>query len=282
MQTETIITTLLSAAAFLKAPVHEVATQAIKDLFGTLTYYLKRKFGEHSPAAKALELAVEKPTSDARKAVLAEECDTASLECDADLVRLIKRLTVLLPKVGLHSRQNVRVVGQGNKVQVAGGDIVIAERHVQRNVITPGEPHITADQRAKLSALIAQVAERLAGEDGKPRFGAVHAILQRRFSVSSYLLLPADNFDAAVSFLMQQRAVYRSRLWRRNPLVYERDFLRTIHARRVELGWIKPQLYKFAVEKLGLKYPLMSLTQLGPIQLKTLAALMRREVRNAV
>lgn len=281
MQTETIITTLLSAAAFLKAPVQEVATQAIKDLFGTLAYYLKRKFGEHSQAAKALELAIEKPTSDARKAVLVEECATAGLEADVDLRQLVEQLAALLPKSTMRTQQSVHVSGQRHRVQVAGGDIITAERHVHRNAITPGEAHITAEQRTKLTALIAQVADRLAGEDGTPRFGAVHAMLQRRFSIASYLLLPAEKFEDAISFLLQQRAILRSRLRRRNPVAYERDFLRAIHARRVELGWIKPQLYAFAVEKLGLKKPLTALTQLGPVQLKTLAALMRREARNA-
>jgi hypothetical protein len=277
MQTETIITTLLSAAAFLKTPVQEAATQSIKDLFATATYYLKKKFGDGSAATKALELATEKPESAARKAVLIEETESASLETDDELLRMIERLAALLPNPADSVRQNVRITGRSNRVHVAGGDIITAERHVYRNVITPGEGHLNADQRKRISALIAQLADRLAGDDGRPRFGAAHAILQHRYSVLSYLLIPAEKFEDAVSFLTQQRAIHRSRLRRRNPVAYEADFLRAIHARRVELGWVKPQLYAFAMEKLGLKKPLTSLTSLGPIQLKSLVELMRRQ-----
>jgi hypothetical protein len=160
-------------------------------------------------------------------------------------------------------------------VQVAGGDIVTTTRQVRRNVITPGEGHLGAEQRKQLVALIAEVAARYSGEDGRPRFGAVHAMLQQRFSVVSYLMIPADKFGEAVSFLQRQRAIHRSRLRRRNPAAYRLDFLRTIHARRLALGWLKPQVYAFATEKLGLKNPLTSLLALGPVQLKTLAELMR-------
>lgn len=282
MQTETIITTLLSAAAFLKTPVREAATQTIKDILAAAVYYLKKKFGDGSAVTKALELATEKPESAARKAVLIEETASANLEADEELVRLMVHLAALLPKSGDMVDQNVRVVGRGNRVQVAGGDIVTAERHVHRNVVTPGVGHLTGDQRRKIAALVAQVADRLAGEDGRPRFGAVHAMLQRRFGVGSYLLIPADKFEDAIEFLVQQRAIHRSRLSRRNPVAYEADFLRAIHARRVELGWIKPQLHAFAVEKLALKKPLTSLMSLGSRQLKSLADFMRREVGKAV
>ena len=37
-----------------------------------------------------------------------------------------------------------------------------------------------------------------------------------------------------------------------------------------ELGWQKPDVYAFAQQKLNLKKPIESLTQLGPNQLKSL------------
>ena len=72
--------------------------------------------------------------------------------------------------------------------------------------------------------------------------------------------------------------MHRSRLRQRNPSAYEGDFFRAIHARREALGWDKPRLRRFALEKLALKRPIASLKELGPIQLKSLAALMHREV----
>jgi hypothetical protein len=277
MQREEFIHTLLSAAAFLKDSLEALASQSLKDAYAAAKSYLAKKLGIGSSANRALDLAVEKPESETRKSLLAEE--SAGLEMDPEFCRLGETLAAMLPANMNRVRQNVRVTGRGNRVQVAGGDIITTTRQVHRNVLTPGNGHLDAGQRKKLVALIAEVADRFAGEDGRPRFGAVHAMLQQHFGVVSYLMIPADKFGEAVGFLQRQRALHRSRLWRRNPAAYRMDFLRMIHARRLALGWLKPQVYAFATEKLGLKNSLTSLLTLGPVQLKMLAELMRHESR---
>lgn len=273
MQREEFIHTLLSAAAFLKTPLEALASQSLKDAYAAAKTYLAGKLGVGSCANQALDLALEKPESEIRKSLLVEE--SAGLEMDSELTRLGETLAALLPANGNKVRQSVRVCGRSNHVQVAGGDIVTTTRQVRRNILTPGDGHLAVGQRKELVALIAQVADRFAGEDGRPRFGAVHAMLQQRFAVVSYLMIPAEKFGEAINFLQRQRAIHRSRLRRRNPAAYRLDFLRTIHARRLALGWLKTQVYAFATEKLGLKNPLTSLLTLGPVQLKTLAELMR-------
>src|SRR5256885_16595825 len=119
MQTEAIITTLLAAAAFLKEPIQGVASQSLKDVYETAKSYLRKKFGAGTDAAKALELALDKPESEPRKAVLLEETTSAGLETDADLLRLVEELAALLPELAGVVRQSVRVGGRGNKVLVA-------------------------------------------------------------------------------------------------------------------------------------------------------------------
>jgi len=214
MQTETIITTLLSAAAFLKEPIQTVATQTLKDLYDAAVYYLRRKFGAETESALVLELATEKPESLTRKAALIEEAVEADVASDTELTGLIKRIAAMLPVSAQLAEQEVRVNGDHNRVQVAGRDIVHTTRHVQRNAITPDERHLTAKQRKTIRTLVADLASRLGGETGTPNFGAVHARLQRRFNVASYLLLPKERFSEALAFLRQQRALHRSRLRR--------------------------------------------------------------------
>lgn len=278
MPREEFIRILLAAAAFLKAPLELVAAHSLKDIYQAAKTYLSGKLGLGSSANHALDMALEKPESEARQTLLHEEA--AGLEMDSELARLGETLKALLPAGAGPIRQNVRVTGRGNQVQVAGGDIVTTTRQVRRNILTPGEGHLSADQRRQLVRLIAEVADRFAGEDGRPRFGAVHAMLQQRFGVVSYLVIPTGKFAEAVSFLQRQRAIHRSRLRGRNPTAYRLDFLRAIHARRLALGWLKPQLYAFATEKLALKHPLTSLTMLGPNQLKTLSESMRQPVES--
>jgi hypothetical protein len=275
MQTEAIITNLLDAARFLKQPIRDVAGQTVKDAYEAAKSCLRKILGIDSDGAKALNLATERPESVARREVLVEEADSAGVARDADLRQLIEELAALLPESAGVFRQQVRVEGRGNQVQVAGRDIVTTERLVHRNAITPDARHITPEEKRQLGSVISELAYRLAGPAGRPRYSAVHAMLQRRFGVSSYLLITRERFDDALAFLKQQRAIHRSRLRRRNPAAYRNDYLRLINARCCELGWDKPRLHQFASEKLGLSRPVNSLTGLGPNQLKSLVDLLR-------
>ena len=281
MQTEAIITTLLTAAACLKKSLHTVASDSLETAYEAARNYLRRKFGEESEAAKALELATEKPETPVRKALLTEESASANLENDPEMKRLIERLAALVPESSRPAWQHVRVGGQGNTVQVAGRDLVTTTRHVLRNAITPDDRHLSVEQRRKISTLIAALAERLASEKGRPNFAAAHARLQQQFNVTSYLLIPAEGYEEALGFLRRQCAIHRSHLRSRNPIAYQNDFFRSIHARREKLGWDKSQLHQFAAAKLALRKPIVSLKELGPMQLKSLAEFMQREAAGA-
>ncbi len=276
MQTEAIIAPLLTAAAFLKKPVQDVAAQSIKDVYETVKYYMRKKLGEGSDGAKVLDLSLEKPESAMRKAVLAEEVAAAGMESDADLARVIAQLRALLPN-DCRQGQEVRVAGSGNRVVVAGRDVIQTERHIQRSAITPDERHVTVEQREKIRAVIGELAVRLSGEDGKPNFAAGHRMLQRRFGIGSYLLLPREKFGEAMKFLKEQRAAHRSKLRQRNPAAYASDLYRAVFSRATELGWARQEVYAFAAEKLGLNNPISSLKELGSNQVKSLAGFMRRE-----
>lgn len=276
MQTESIISTLLAAAAFLKKPAQEMVPQLLKDAYEAVKTYLRGKLRPNADAVDALDLATEKPESLIRKALLVEESASASLAGDVELARLVGQLAELLPSPGETVAQSVQVSGQSNRVQVAGRDLVVhAAKHFRRSVITPDERHITAEQRGRIRAVARELADRLAVGDGGPNFAAVHRMIQRRFGVVSYLLLPVAKFEEAMAYLTQQRAIHRSRLRRRNPTAYQNDFFRSIYARADELGWDRARVYEFASGKLGLTKPLTSLKQLGPVQLKTLVEAMQ-------
>jgi hypothetical protein len=278
MQTESIFSTLLAAAGFLKHAVQDAASQSVRDAYKAARTYLRKRFSTNQDATRALELATEKPESLPRRALLVEESASSGLDRDAELARLIENLAVLLPAPHMGS-QNVRVTGQRNIVQVAGRDLIQTEKLVRRNTITPDERHLTAEQRERIREVAGELADRLADDDGHANFAAVHRMLQRRFHVASYLLIPRIRYDEALSFLRQHRAINRSRLCRRNPVAYQNDFYRAIFAGARELGWTGEQVYRFATEKLATKAPVASLKALGAVQLKTLAELIQREVR---
>lgn len=279
MRTEFIFATLLAAAAFLKRPIQDVAHQAIADAYQAAKAYLLHKFGEYSTAAKALEEATAKPESLLRKAALAEAAASAKLSDDAALEALIDRLACLLLSVHEVGEQHVQVRGHGNRVQVAGHDLITTERIVRRNTITPDDRHLTVEQRDRVRGLLSELAARLGGRNERGGIAAAHAMLQRRFQVTSYLLIPRQRYEEVLNFLRQQRAIHRSRLRHRDPVAYANDLYRAIFAGARELGWSGDHVYRFATEKLGLKAAVTSLKALGPIQLKRLAELIQRELR---
>lgn len=278
MQTETIFATLLTAAAFLKKPVQDLVTGSLRDAYDATKAHLRKKFGENSEAANALDMATAKPESLIRKALLVEESAASDLSTDAVLHGLIERLSSLLPASVQVTGPCVRVNGSGNNVQVAGRDLIHTAKHVQRNAITPDERHLSVEQREQIQSVISELAARLAGDDGALNFAGAHRMLQRRFNVASYLLLPREKFAEALAFLKQQRAIHRSRLLRRNPVAYRNDFFRAIFAGARELGWEGERVYQFATEALALGWPVASLKELGPVQLKSLAGAIQRRV----
>ena len=211
MQPEAIISTLLQAARLLKKPVVGIAGEAIRDAYEAAKSYLRDRFGPGTDGAKTLELATEKPESTLRKALLLEETTTAGVAGDVALQSLIDALAATLPALRPPVEQQVHVTGTLNRVNVAGRDIVTTERVVNRNTITPDARHLTAAQRSHLRPRISELAYRLAGRDARPRYAAVHAMLQERFNVASYLLIPQECVPEAQRFLQQQCAIHRQR-----------------------------------------------------------------------
>lgn len=275
MNTDSIITTFLAAAAWLQEPAHAVASQALRDLYAATKYYLKRKFAPHPAAAHALELAAEKPASPARKAMLVEEAEPAELAADGEVRSLIARMDALLPANASVARASVHVAGNGNQVNLAGHDVIVTARHVHRTAITPDERHVVHVERARLRELIHALARRLT-DGSAPNFAAVHRLLQHRFDVASYLLIPRERYAEAIGFLQQQCAAYRAGLRRLDPTTLRRELLRTIFARMTALGWPREKLHAFAQEKLALPGALTSLRSLSTTQLETLAIRLRR------
>jgi hypothetical protein len=274
MTTEALLAPLLAAASWLKEPAGAVAGQALRDVYAATKYYLRRTFAPHPDATKALDLALEKPTSAARRRLLVEEAAAANLAADPEMERLAQQLAALLPGTGPTSPQ-VHVAGSGHAVHVAGRDLIVTARQVRRVAITPDERHLMHAQRRRLLHLIHSVAARLTAPPAPPNLAAVHAMLQRRFEVPSYLLIPRERYAEALQFLEQQRAIHRPGLRRRDPAAFRRELLRAIFGRAAILGWARDQVRAFARDQLN-QPTLASLQTLSARQLACVLTGLRR------
>jgi hypothetical protein len=82
---DTITTAIVAALANL-------SKDAIKDGYAALKDALKKKFGETSDVVDAVEKLEKKPDSEARKATVQEEVETAKVNDDPDILKLVQDL----------------------------------------------------------------------------------------------------------------------------------------------------------------------------------------------
>ncbi len=66
--------------------------------------------------------------------------------------------------------------------------------------VSPGQA-ITEEQASQISQAVKAVAMKLGEESGRNEYGGVYGELYRKFSITSYKLLPANRFQEAMKFL---------------------------------------------------------------------------------
>ncbi len=74
------------------AALANLSKDAVKDCYGCLKGTLKKKFGETSDLAEAVDKLEKKPDSEARKGMLQEEIETAKVNDDPELLSLAQEL----------------------------------------------------------------------------------------------------------------------------------------------------------------------------------------------
>jgi hypothetical protein len=68
--------------------------------------------------------------------------------------------------------------------------------------MAPGNP-VTEEQASQISQAVKAVAIALGKRSGRNEFGAVYGELYRKFGITSYKMLPARQFEAAMAFLTE-------------------------------------------------------------------------------
>ena len=153
------------------------------------------------------------------------------------------------------------ITGDGNVV--AGRDVNINRRVVKKNVIQPGPEHVSEAQKLKIRELINELSEIGVKACRAPSHGKWWGKFYKQFKVTSYHLLPATDYEAALDWLYAQRARETPKLRRTDNQAWRNHRYRGIWARVRERGLSDEYLYALASERLGLKKPISSLTELG-------------------
>ncbi|HSH13626.1 MAG TPA: ORF6C domain-containing protein, partial [Desulfurivibrionaceae bacterium] len=62
---------------------------------------------------------------------------------------------------------------------------------------------VTEDQASQISQAVKAVAMKLSEQSGRNEYGGVYGELYRKFGITSYKLLPATKFEAAMAWLTE-------------------------------------------------------------------------------
>ena len=82
------------------------------------------------------------------------------------------------------------------------------EQRIEELEATLGDPkhHVTPAQAMQISQAVKSIALALSRRSGRNEYGGVYGEFYRKFGITSYKLLPANKFEAAMAFLTEWHA----------------------------------------------------------------------------
>jgi hypothetical protein len=118
------------------------------------------------------------------------------LQTDSDAVQAYKMIQAMLKL----ARNQILLESRLDKHET---QLVGFEERLEQVEITLGDPgrQVTPEQASQISQAVKAVAMKLSEQSGRNEYGGVYGELYRKFSITSYKLLPARRFQEAMDFL---------------------------------------------------------------------------------
>jgi hypothetical protein len=113
----------------------------------------------------------------------------ALLEQDSETVQAYKMLTAMLKL----ARQQIVLESRVTSVEARLEDVEAK--------LAPSDHAVTNAQASQISQAVRAVGTVYSEQSGRNEFGAVYGELYRKFKVTSYLLIPANKFEAVMKWL---------------------------------------------------------------------------------
>ena len=173
-------------------------------------------------------------------------------------------------------------IAVGNNIAQAGGDI---HQHFypkvpkKRTALKPREGTVSAEQALQIRMWIGQLVEGTVGMSRGAAFAMWWARFQNRFQVSEYKELPANRFPEVEPWYRQQAAIETRSLRKRAPDAWRKARYVAIHQAMQKLGCEKEAFYAELSQRLKMRKPFSSLTELTKRDLERVYALVLRDTR---
>lgn len=281
MEWETALKVIVSASAFLKKPIENAFTKAVSDGYCALRDHIAKRFAKEKDVLDAIQKVDSRPESIARQQVLLEEFQQYDIASDAKLIDLLGMLETVLNQAGASSESHINITqsGNGNRINMAGRDINISEKKIERPIIQPNESHISEEQSKQISDKIAAISKIDEDAGKNSSYRELYGTLKNMFKCTSYKTLPVDQFDDAMSWLNQEVGKRTRSLRRSNNDEWRKQKYRLIHGAAKTLKLSDEEIKQFAAIELELKAPPKSLKELKERQLDALAEKLRYKSR---
>jgi ferritin-like metal-binding protein YciE len=120
------------------------------------------------------------------------------LQTDSEAVQAYKMIQAMLKL----ARNQILLESRLDKHET---QLVGFEERLEQVEITLGDPgrQVTPEQASQISQAVKAVAMKLSEQSGRNEYGGVYGELYRKFSITSYKLLPAKKFEEAMSWLTE-------------------------------------------------------------------------------
>ncbi|MDX3962182.1 ORF6C domain-containing protein [Pasteurella multocida] len=187
-----------------------------------------------------------------------------------EIIRLFKECTK--PKEqGKPTKKNV-VSGNNNVIVMDSKSVNITINKTRPKTIKvlKNSSHIDDHTAYRIKELVDNLVlkETTGGMTSQKAYAKWYGALKKRYKVPSYSLIPSELGEAAISWLMTQAAIKRTKISRSNIPMYRNELYTAIHARAKNLNISKGELYQIVLGVLNKN--VSSLTQLNESNLKKL------------
>lgn len=153
---------------------------------------------------------------------------------------------------GTTVKGNNNIVATGN-ARIHNGDIIQKKQVV--NKLQPGPQHITSSQAKQIKDLVDALVDRANPDpaDRKRLYSMWYGKIKNRYDTNSYLTIPRELGDSAITWLSQQKAIIIRQQVKKAPAgSMRKDRYGSIWARAKQLGISKGGVYHIVQDRLGL------------------------------
>lgn len=174
-------------------------------------------------------------------------------------------------------KKSSQKIKRNNNIQIGVNNAPIIQtvgNVTLKTEIKPDEnKHITDKQALQIREKVAEIATMLASDGTEPKslFPKEYKALYKKFGITSYKLLPKENFEEAMVWLQKRVASLGKKVLKKsNSEEWRKEQYKAINAKANQLGMDRETRLIYATKILKLNTPLASLKDLDDNQLQKL------------